>query len=203
MKKLVLASVILVILSGCAITRITSIRDPEFASVSYQKILVVAPFYDIELRQNTEKAFQEEFSQRGINVLTAMQILPPTRNYSDAELEELLDRYEIDAILVVALADYWESKTYVPESSTTKGKVSVSPFGNSLYYNSATSKSGGYYISKPKVKFECRLFDVKTGKVSWMASTVTSGNAFARYTTLVNSLATTTIQKLIDEQITR
>ena len=66
---------------------------------------------------------------------------------------------------------------YIPETSSSQGDVSL--YGNSLYYESYTREYGGYYVSKPRVKFEIRLFEVKSGEIAWIAISLTRDNAFA------------------------
>ena len=100
---------------------------------------------------------------------------------------------------MVGLKDYWTSQTYIPKSLSSRGNASL--YGNSLYYNSYTQQYGGYYISKPNVKFEIRLFDTKSGQVAWLTSALTEGNAFADYNTLASSLAKKVVKKLIEENM--
>jgi len=71
--------------------------------------------------------------------------------------------------------------------------------GNTINYLSHTQQYGGYYISKPRVRYEMRLFDVLTGNTAWVATSVTRGNAFARFDTLIGSLAETTVEKLKED----
>ncbi|GAH01571.1 unnamed protein product, partial [marine sediment metagenome] len=71
----------------------------------------------------------------------------------------------------------------------------------SLYYRSYTQEYGGYYISKPNVKFEIRLFDSRSGQVAWLATSLTKGNAFADYDALANSLAKKVVEMLIEEDM--
>lgn len=201
-RKLFLLGLVLVIamfLSGCADTTLSTIRNPELSQIKFGKILVVAPFSDIGLRKQTEDAFITKFNLSGMSAISSIQRIPPVRNYSEQELLNILEQDKIDGILVVGLKDYWTSQSYVPKSSTSQGTTSL--YGNSLYYRSYTKEYGGYYISKPNVKFEIRLFDSKLGEVAWLTSALTKGDAFADYNTLANSLAKKVVKELIKENM--
>ena len=186
-------------LVGCADTTLSTIRNPELSQIKFGKILVVAPFSDIGLRKQTENNFIAKFNLSGMNAISSIQIIPPVKDYNEQELLNILEQNKIDGILVAGLQDYWTSQTYVPKSSSTQG--TASSYGNSLYYRSYTKEYGGYYISKPNVKFEIRLFDSKSGQVAWLVTSVTRGNAFADYNTLANSLAKEVVKKLIEENM--
>ena len=186
-------------LVGCADTTLSTIRNPELFQIKFGKILVVAPFSDIGLRKQTEDAFIAKFNLSGMSAISSIQRIPPVRDYSEQELLNILEQDKIDGILVVGLKDYWTSQSYVPKSSTSQGTASL--YGNSLYYRSYTKEYGGYYISKPNVTFEIRLFDSKSSQVAWLTSSLTKGNGFADYNTLANSLAKEVVKKLIEENM--
>lgn len=188
-----------IFLVGCAKTTLSTIRNPELSQIKFENILVIAPFSDIGLRQQTENAFIEKFNLSSMNAISSIQIIPPVKDYNEEELINILEKNKIDGILVAGLQDYWTSQSYVPRSSSTHG--TASSYGNYLYYRSYTQEYGGYYISKPNVKFEIRLFDRQSGQLAWLVTSVTKGNAFADYKTLANSLAKEVVKKLIEENM--
>jgi len=183
MKKrffvVILLMLIAVYLMGCASTEISTVRNPESYNTKFENILVVVPFTDIGLRRQTEGIFVSKFNSSDMKALSSLELMPPVKDYSDQELMNILDKNKVDGILTVALKDYWTSESYVPKSSSTQGSANL--YGNSLYYRSYTQQYGGYYVSKPNVSFETRLFDRRSGEVAWLVSSTTSGNAFADY----------------------
>jgi len=186
-------------LSSCAWTTLNSIRNPKFITKKYKKILIVAPFSDLSLRQTTEGAFNAQLGLAGVTAIPSVQVFPPLKPYSKEEIESVLRENNIDAVLVVALQNYWNSQSYIPKSSSTRGSATL--YGNSLSYQTYTQEYGGYYISKPRVTFEIRLYDTKTGEIVWLATSFTRGNAFANYNTLANSLAQAAVKRLIRENV--
>ncbi len=187
----------LLLIVGCATTNLTSFRDPEFAGKNLHKILVVVPFSDLESRQTAETAFVNRFAGYGVEAVPSMQMLMPTRTYTNEELAKILFENKVEGVLIVKLTDVSSTQTYVPQSSSTYGQGTLS--GNTINYSSQTYSYGGYYISKPRVRFELQLFDVSSGKVAWVGTSLTRGNAYARFKTLINSLAGSAVRQLVQD----
>jgi hypothetical protein len=184
----------LLFVTGCASTSMTSFRDPSFATKAFHRILIVSPFADLESRTKSESRFVECFSRYAVEGISSIRVFMPTRTYTNEELSKLLSENGIDGVLLVTLADAYTAQTYVPTSSSTYGQATLS--GNTINYSAYTQQYGGYYISKPRVRYDLRLYDVSTGNTAWVASSLTRGNAFARFDTLIGSLADTAVEKL-------
>jgi len=150
--------------------------------------MIYAPFQDISWRKSMENHFVEEFGENGKIAVSSIEIISPLKTYTDEEFNALLNNAGIDAVLAITVLDAYTEQAYVPQTSTTSGNAWVS--GNTIYGQSKTTTSGGYYVSKPRVKFEISLFQVKTGVLAWKATAFTAGNAFADTNALFKSLAT-------------
>jgi len=183
---LILAS-ILAITTSCATTSMSFLSNPEIRVSSFKKIMVYAPFQDISWRKSMESYFVEEFTKNGKNAISSIEIVSPLKTYTDQEFNALLANAGIDAVISIIIVDSYTDQAYIPQSSTTTGSARVS--GNTIYGQSRTSTSGGYYVSKPRVKFEINLFQSETGVLAWKATAFTAGNAFADTSTLFKSLA--------------
>jgi hypothetical protein len=183
------------LLFACASTRLTSVRDPSsLTAPSYRHILVLAPFSDLEQRTQAEGSFVDRLETLGLDAAPSMGIFLPTRSYSDEDFVKALHDARIDGILLVSLTDAFMSQTYVPGTSTTTGTVTLN--GNLLNYSSTTIGVGGHQISKPRLRFELRLIRVSDGSIAWLATSLTKGNEFARFGSLVQSLARASVDDL-------
>ena len=91
----------------------------------------------------------------------------------------------------------------MPQSSTTKTKGEVNVYGNTARYkeNSKTYSYGGYYIKKPRIKFISKLIDVNKDMIAWVGSSLTKGNAYAGFGTLVSSLGSNIVEDLIKNKL--
>lgn len=198
-------------LTGCAWTNLYAVRNPLLSQVRFRKILVLAQFQDVRLRELTENTFVNKLRSSGINAIPSINIIPTVYEYNKEEFSNITKQNNIDGVLVVTLSGYWTALSYVPKTSVHYGYGSL--FGNSfnygygssysgiLNYQGYTQEYGGYYVSKPIAKFQIRLFDSKTGQVAWLATGITRGNAYANYDTLINSLANNAVRKLIEDNV--
>jgi len=194
-----------IIIGGCASTNMTSVKDPSYSTKQFHKILVIAPFNDLEERNKAETAFIERLSKYNVEAIPSINIFIPTRKYNDNEIKKILSDNNFDAVLSVILTDAWTKQLYVQSSSTYgQGNVggniitnspNMATLSGSINYSSNTQTIGGV-ISKPRVKYDIRLYDATTGDTAWLSTSLTKGNAFAKFDTLINSLADTTVEKL-------
>jgi hypothetical protein len=172
---------LVVLLSFCASTAVTSVKSPQISGKSYERIVIYFPYDDLAVRNIVEKQFVDKFDNIGIQGFSALHILPPTENYSDTEVNRILRQHAIDAILIVVLKDY---------STTTSYTTNISG-----------SLAQTYPVSKPRAHTELRLYDTATGQNVWLATSMTRGNAFAKVPILAASLATQATQKLLADNM--
>jgi hypothetical protein len=197
-KNLVLLATSLV-LASCASTDMTSVRGRSEAQTTYFKILVMVPFSDLESRIQAEHIFVAELNTYLVTAQASITILPPTEDYDEEGLLQILNEARVDGILIVTLTDSYTSDTYVPQSSTTTGSATL--YGNIANYSAQTQYSGGYYLSKPRVHYELRLLNVDTGDTEWLATSLTRGNAYAGFKTMIKSLAHAAADKLQEDGV--
>ncbi len=199
MKKITLILLLCIFALNCASTSITSIKNSSLANKRYGRILVIAPFSDLQIQKAFEAELSKLFYSIKVDAFTGQEIVPPIKIYNEQELNRILNKYEIDGIMVVSLTDYFTSETYIPPSSKTSGSVSI--VGNYLYYNQNTQNYGGYNIKKPRMKFEIRLYDRQSGEVAWLSSSLTRGNALADINVITSSLAQAAIDTLVKDSM--
>lgn len=196
MKKASLAFLISLIAASCALTDITSVKNNLIGERRFGRLLVIAPFTDLRTQKDFENELANEFYSRKVDAFIGQDLIPPLRDYSEYELNTILNDYGIDGILVISSADFFSSISALPITSTTTGSVTV--LGNYAKYKERTQVSGGYIV-KPRMNIEVRLYDRSSGEAAWMSSSLTRGNAFADTKTLAYSMAGAVVRKLIDD----
>ncbi len=133
MKKIIaLIPIINFLLIGCAATNMTSVEDPEFRNKAYSRLLIISTFSDLRYKKALENSFMQSFQLKNVTASIGLELLPPTRTYSDEEILKILKTYNIDGILIVALQEYWESQHYMPKSTSRTGRASI--VGNTTAY---------------------------------------------------------------------
>lgn len=193
MNKLLIITGLLLV-SGCASTKMSVYKDPEFSNTRYGSVVVLTNFADLEDKEYLETKVCEKFRLRKVICKRGIDVFPPTRNYSSEEWVDAFIKSNAEAIVSIQLTDSYSTQTYVPQSSTTSG--SVTSYGNSAYYSGSTNTYGGYNISKPVEEYKITVIDGKNGKTALVATSRTKGNAFAKGKTLSNSLASKLVQTL-------
>jgi len=194
----------LIILVGCASTRMTSFTDPDYQKAEFKRILVVANTNDLEDRQKLESKMVEEFSNIGVFALESFRLFPPTRELTDEDKVELLLKNDIDAFISISVGESGVREVYVPQtSSTTKTKGNVNVYGNTATYKekSTTTYQGGYTLNKPWAEFETQLYDVSNGQMAWIATSFTGGNAYANRNTVIDSYCGKTVDQLLEDKL--
>lgn len=184
-------------LASCATTSATTVRNPQYDDIRFDKIMVSAPFQDLELRKQTEGEFVEDLRYYGVDAVAAIDLLPPIKQYSDEEIAAVIDKHDIDGVMTIALTDAYSEQGYVPPTTSTTGSTSIT--NSSIYSQSTTTTSGGYYVSKPRAEFEINLFDAGNAEVVWKATSLTRGDAFSNYKTLIRSVSDEIVRTYVDE----
>ncbi|MGE5607260.1 MAG: hypothetical protein ACM3YE_16410 [Bacteroidota bacterium] len=205
MKKAFFSLVILCLaILVCAFTssNIVSFKDPNFNDITYDKILIVVSINDLNFKELFESTVQSKLLSNGINALTSVKIIPPLRKYSEEEITDILNKNEIQAVLIINILNYQENEKYIPPiSQTTSGNAYV--YGNSINFNSTTSTIGGYNLKTLNVQCHYDFVDVKSGKIAWIAESKTKANGllFTTEKSITKYISDAVIKKLIEDQL--
>lgn len=178
----------------------TSISAAEIQGRTFRRVLVLASFADLGLRQETERRFVEENETGQTKFVASSAVFFPGRQYSAAEVTAGLEANDIDATLVITPGRAGSKSGHVPPTYTS-GCTSWTSSGGCQQVT--TSSSGGYSFSKPWEEFTAQMYDAKTGHVVWYATATTGGNAYASASTLVHSMAAKTVEKLKADGVVR
>ena len=195
---------IIILLFGCASTRMTSFKDPDYQKADFKRILVVANTSDLEDRQRLENRMVESFTNVGVYAVESYKLFPPTRNLADDEKVKIILKNNIDSFISISVGESGVNEIYVPPTgSTTRTEGNVSVYGNTANYRqkSKTTYQGGYNLSKPWAEFETKFYDVSNGRMAWIASSFTGGNAYAKRNTVINSYCGKTVDQLLNDKL--
>lgn len=195
---------ILIAATGCVRTNLTSYSDPSLSS-GYRlgKVMVFAGELPLDERAAVETKFVEQFASEKVQAVRGMDVLPPTRQFTQEEVGQVVQREGVDSVLMMVGYSKSTSSTYVPPTyypGNTTGTVQY--FGNTAYIQTYTQPgytTGGYSIRKPVYAYKLNLHDARTGQIVWTASADARGSAFADAETFGYSTAATTITKLTED----
>jgi hypothetical protein len=151
-------SCVLLILTGCSLTRITSVKAPIHGK--YSRVLLMADFDYLETLNDYESAFQDALLTKGISSVRGIDVFVPLRTYSDSEMTAGIAAQNIDAILFL-----------VPAGVST---------GSTTLYNSF-SESFHTHKTTDAVYSEVWLKDAKTKQAVYRASISTALTEMSAY----------------------
>jgi len=122
-------------LSACVTTDMQGYADRQLPQHPVQRIvaLVAAPG---PLGSNLQSSIQQEAHRHGVVAEDALNVFPPTRTYSNAEVKAELARDGVDAVLVLTVGDtgiqreYAGTVFYSTGTATTNAIGAASTFGN-------------------------------------------------------------------------
>ncbi|MEK7775325.1 MAG: hypothetical protein AAB305_05525 [Candidatus Zixiibacteriota bacterium] len=176
--------------------------NPEYSERHFSKIFIFSSFQNLELQTALEEKLKKEFVWHDVECVFESWVSFSRDTSEDEALLKLIDSSGCDAILVIGPLESGHSSTYIPKSSygTTTGTGRVDSFGN-IYYSSqsSTREYGGYNVNKPWANFQIDVYDAKTLDVVWTASAQSGGNAFAKWKTVIRSMAGQTVAKLAEQ----
>jgi hypothetical protein len=133
-------------------------------------------------------ALAKEASRRSVLLEDANVILPPTRQYNEAEIRQAMAAHGIDGVLVVNVTGdtgvqqrYAGTITNTDYSSTSSGSAMMMGnmiYGSDMTSGTATTIATPIYHHSRAVAFEARLSDPQTSRKFWVGGGQTkSGGA--------------------------
>jgi hypothetical protein len=169
-------------LAGCVTTSMQGYADRE---APVKPIRQIATFVSApgNLGVQIQTSAAEEARKRGVVSQDALGIFPPTRTYTNAEIQSGLAQNHIDALLIINVGDTGVTRQYAGTviQSTTSGGFSgtgtTTQFGNIANTNfSGTMNSSTFGTATPvyryqrQTNFNARLVDAVTGRNLWVGS---------------------------------
>lgn len=205
----------LILICACAATRtsMTSVSDPNYAGTEVKNLLISCPIEDLETRSFVEGAFSARFQAEGIATYRAMDLFPPLRDYAITEIADSLLSVNVEAILVVAITDFWQTSQEIlgrtvsttSESSTTSGSLTSVGLGSMLQLTTRTSSKTtthnipGITLTQENVRLDVRVYALAEGKLDqmvWRGNSTTVGNYFAGGSKVMKDAASKTVSDL-------
>jgi hypothetical protein len=135
------------------------------------------------LVSSIQRSIAEEARKRGIGADDALNLFPPTRTYSNAEVQRGLAANGIDGVLVINVGDTGVQQQYAGTilsgqyqgSSSASGTVNT--FGNVSTLSMSGTSSGTMtatatpiYQYRRQTNFNARLLEPNTGRNLWVGN---------------------------------
>jgi hypothetical protein len=155
-------------------------RDLPNQTIQHIAVYVAAP---APLASSMQSSVAEEARKRGVMAEDALSILPPTRNYTDAEVRKALAERGVDGVLLITVADSGVQTQYAGTifSSSYSGTSSASGTINRMGNTSTVSMNGvssgtmigssaPVYSYSRRTSFTARLVEPKSARNLWVGN---------------------------------
>jgi hypothetical protein len=144
---------------GCASIRMTSVTDPAGKGKHYQSFIVLAKLADQDMRAHVERRVVERLEEAGVEGIASLDLLPPTKEYTESEITTQLWARGIEGFLVLSVHESGASR--IPDASTLP-------------------ESG----ARPTASLRIELFDVLQQRRAWISTAQAKGGEYATFTTV-------------------
>lgn len=147
-----------------------SYTDPDFKGFHPKRMLIVVNDADSEMRQEIETRFAAAMQKKGVSVVTARALFPPTREWTAEAQAQILAKEQVEAVMVIAVGAHARAVIPVMTQQHNTTTVNTSVYGNSAQATgTSTSTAVPIYGAKSKAAFSAVMRDVATGRIAWYA----------------------------------
>lgn len=204
MFRMVLVLLAVAVLAGCGPrTKISSFVDPAYRGDGrhFSSVAVFASGVGLEEQQIIEDSVVAAFAAHEIRALRGMDVIPPTRSYSDEEWADLVRATGVEALLFFAVGGKDTTETYIPPTyypGSTTGTATT--YGSTTYIDIQQQPgytTGGYSVSKPFAAYSASIISVADGSKAWQADATAGGNSFHSFNDLSKQVAKETVEQLV------
>lgn len=198
------------LIEGCISTNFSSVTDPAYRGRKLDRILIIGQHPQIDVVKGIEQSFEEAFSLTDVVTYRAVNLMPPIRTYTDEEFFSIIDRYHIDAFLVVSiLGEGYQTGTVTyrtrPGTSVTQGTITETSTGYD--YSAKTThtppRSESIGVSKPRAEFSSVMYHAGDGNAVWRATSQSGGGAFLKISNLISHHAQEVKDQMVKEGFVR
>lgn len=150
---------------------VESYTDPDYKAYVPKKVLLVVQSQSVELRAELERKAQQEIEQVGFSVVKFRELFPPTRDWSQEQINDICQKEGVDSSLVISSG----------ERSESIRQIGTQSFGSANYSGSNSSVNGSastVKVNKAKsvAEFSAVLIEQSSGRKVWYADiTVKAG----------------------------
>ncbi|MCK1441473.1 hypothetical protein IVB43_03525 [Bradyrhizobium sp. 48] len=169
-------------LSGCITTSMQGYADRDLPAKPVKRVIAYVAAQGA-LAANIQSNIQEEARKHQVDAEDALNIFPPTRKYTDAEIRKGMSQTGTDAVLFINVGDTGVQREYAGTilsgeyvgSSSTSGTINTAGPISTVSMNGTTSgtltaTSTPTYRYRRQTNFTARLVEVSSGRNLWVGN---------------------------------
>lgn len=179
-------------LTGCAATQTEGVVDPDYSGRTFDHPAVLVESRNILLRRGLESAIVDRLARLKISAESALDLLPPTRDFTAGERTAALTARGIDALIVVTVEKEGVETVTVPVE-----KVATTTQAGGGEITSETTYESRDETNRPWSVMTTRLLDLSNGRTAWIASSESHGTQYDTRGDVRDSFEISLIQSLV------
>ena len=113
LKRFIIICISILFIS-CTSVKLTTVKNDEKNILDVSGYIVFCNFADIGLRSNLENKIVNEFTKRNISAKASIELFPPVREYSYAEMRDKSLGQSMNARIVFTTIDSTTETAYIP-----------------------------------------------------------------------------------------
>ena len=195
MLIIVLASVWFV--GGCATTKLTDVwKDPQYKAGPVQKILVLAVSKEPKTRKMFEGVYVSALNGAGSNAVASHKVLPGSDKLEKDEIKKAASDAGCDSVIVTHLVGIEQKEVHQAAIYDRRVYGGYDSFGNQYAGAYDYVAVPGTTIEQELVRLETNLYDLKSEKLIWRATSKTvEPGAIKSFSEEVSQLLVKSLQK--------
>ena len=165
--------IFLLFFAACASTKLTGVyNDRNYGGGYLKSVMIVGVSDNLKNRRLFEDTFVEQFKKSGIEAFSGVVVIPKGKKLNKDTIKGAAENLGAETVLVTHLVGVEKKETYVPPSYDymPRHHNRLGPYYSSVDQYTHTP---GYYIDHKYVRLESNLYETKTEKLIWSASSET------------------------------
>ena len=157
---------VFVITGGCISTTVKDFTDPDYRTFTSHSLLLDAP------HQLFDEAFKSKLGDIDVKYSSTDSFFLPTREYTAEQKASLIQNSGFDTYLFIDIKGEEQSNRVVAYQTRSSSSAYNTGYGGA--YASGSSTTVPITSHKRKTGAKATLYDVKTGRIIWVADLDTS-----------------------------
>jgi hypothetical protein len=167
MKRLPM--ILLLFLSACTSSRITSFRDPDFPRMQFSKLIVLSNLR-YEYIEEFENQLTQAFKDYHVQPIYFWRLFPPFKTYDSLYVENAIRKSGANAFLVVSFFDIADT-VFVPGTSSTMDFGGMRLLGNRTTWSNSsftTSNPAHQWVAYTR-KITSEIYTIQDKEKIWVS----------------------------------
>jgi len=166
----VLTIIALFMLTACATTELTKVcKDSAYTGGPIESVMVVGVSKKAENRKMFEQFFTQQFKSNGIKAVSSAAVMPGDNDPNKDKIKGAAQQQGMGTVLVTHLVGVEEDETHHPATFTATPDPNL-VFGTYYTGTYRYEYRPGYTEQHTKVRLESNLYETKTEKLIWSAT---------------------------------